>query len=90
MASNSEVRLERVKLQHATADKVLDRSADVLLAALRNPAITMIGGVALTEYLEKKKLITGIEAGAINSVLISANLVTSLAPAAPIIAGLVK
>jgi phosphatidylglycerophosphate synthase len=82
--------VRRAELLARVTESGLTTAKEVVVAALRNPAVTMIGGVAMVEYLERRKLITGVEALAINTTLISKELVTTVGAAAPIIAGLLK
>lgn len=82
--------MRRAELLARVTESGLTTAKEVVVAALRNPAVTMIGGVAMVEYLERRKLITGVEALAINTTLISKELVTTVGAAAPIIAGLLK
>ncbi len=72
------LRVARIEAVRGISTSVLDLSRDVAVAALRNPAVTMIGGVALSEYCYRKKYITSVDAGAINAVLISSGLISSL------------
>lgn len=81
------VKVERVKAkalrrEHelALANELLSGLKDITVAALGNPTLSMVGAVALTDWLHKKDVILEIDRGLLVGVIASAAVIDAFKP----------